>query len=84
MNMTDKKKKKILNILIDEDIRKVTITGENRDNQVVMREELSDEELDIVTGGKTGDCNENYVCPKDQECPQYSKFCKLYCSYVLI
>ena len=82
--MADEKKKRLLSILIDNDVRKVTITGENSDNQVVMREELSDEELDIVTGGKVGDCTENYVCTKDQECPQYYKFCKVYCSYVLV
>ena len=82
--MADEKKKRIVSFMIDEDVRKVTITGENGDNQVVMREELTDEELNMATGGKIGDCNENYVCTKKEECPNYALFCKQYCDYVLM
>ena len=47
----DKKEKKVVSFAIDDDVKKLTITGENEDQQVVMREELSDDDLDNVTGG---------------------------------
>ena len=37
--------------MINDNVRKLTITGEDKDNQVVMREELTDDELDLVNGG---------------------------------
>ncbi len=47
----DKKEKKVVSFAIDDDVKKLTITGENEDQQVVMREELRDEDLDNVAGG---------------------------------
>ena len=49
--METNKNKKILNIVLDDDVRKLTIEGRNGDQEVVMREELCDDDLDAVTGG---------------------------------
>ncbi len=51
--METNKNKKVLNIVLDDDVRKLTIEGRNGDQEVVMREELSDDELDAVVGGVT-------------------------------
>ena len=48
-------------ITIDEDVRKLTIEGMDKDQQVVMRQELSEDELDMVTGGVEG----NLEAPDD-------------------
>lgn len=53
--METNKNKKILNIVLDDDVRKLTIEGRNGNQEVVMREELSDDELDAVVGGVTFD-----------------------------
>ena len=45
------KSKRRISFKINENVRKLTITGEDKDNQVVMREELTDDELDLVNGG---------------------------------
>ena len=48
------KNKRIVNIEIDDDVKKLTIEGMDKNQQVVMREELSDDELDAVAGGWAG------------------------------
>ena len=50
MAMEDNKKR-VVNIEIEDDVRRLTITGQDEHDNVVMREELSDDELDTVTGG---------------------------------
>ncbi len=58
--METNKNKKILDIVLDDDVRKLTIEGKNGNQEVVMREELSDDELDSVAGGANFDlskCN---------------------------
>ena len=47
--METNKNKKVLNILLDDDVRKLTIEGKNSNQEVVMREELCDDDLDAVT-----------------------------------
>ena len=47
--------KKVVSIEIGDEVEKLTVTGENKDQQVVMREELSDDELNAVSGGKLSD-----------------------------
>ncbi len=49
--METNKNKKVLNIVLDDDVRKLTIEGKNSNQEVVMREELCDDDLDAVTGG---------------------------------
>ena len=45
------KNKRVVQIEIDDDVKKLTIEGIDKDAQVIMREELSDDELDAVAGG---------------------------------
>jgi hypothetical protein len=56
------KNKRIVSIEIDDEVRKLTIEGQNKDQQVVMREELSDDELGAVAGGKLGDFFSKMTC----------------------
>ena len=43
--------KRVLNIELSNDVKKVSITGKNGDEKVVMRQELDEDDLDMVTGG---------------------------------
>ena len=47
----EEKAKRIVHVEIDDDVKKLTIEGVDKEQQVVMREELSDDELDNVAGG---------------------------------
>ena len=49
--MEEKKDKRVLSIELDENVKKVSITGLGDDNQVVMAQELDEDELDQATGG---------------------------------
>ena len=47
----EEKNKRLVNIEIEEDVKRLTIEGVDKDDQVVMKQELSDDELDGVAGG---------------------------------
>ena len=49
--MDEKKEKRVLSIELDENVKKVSITGLGDDETVVMKQELDEEELDQATGG---------------------------------
>ena len=49
--MDEKKEKRVLNIELDDDVKKVSITGLGDDETVVMKQELDEDELDQATGG---------------------------------
>ncbi|MBO7419182.1 MAG: hypothetical protein J6U14_09670 [Bacteroidaceae bacterium] len=49
--MDNKDKKRVVSIEVDDDVKKLTIEGVDKDQQVVMREELSEDDLDNVAGG---------------------------------
>ena len=49
--MEEQKDKRVLHIALDDEVKKVSITGINSDEKVVMRQELSEDELDQATGG---------------------------------
>ena len=49
--MEEKKEKRVLNIELDDDVKKVSITGFGDDETVVMKEELNEDDLDQVAGG---------------------------------
>ena len=49
--MENKKEKRVVQIEIDDNVKKLTITGEDKDQQVVMKEELDDDNLNQVAGG---------------------------------
>ena len=47
----EKNAKHVLHVEINDDVRKLTIEGVDKDQQVVMRQELNEDELNDVTGG---------------------------------
>ncbi|MBO7601848.1 MAG: hypothetical protein J6S94_02325 [Bacteroidaceae bacterium] len=47
----ENKDKRVLRVELDNEVKKVSITGMNSDEKVVMRKELSEDELDTVAGG---------------------------------
>ena len=49
--MEEKKEKRVLKVELDDDVKKVSITGLGDDDKVVMMQELSEEDLDGATGG---------------------------------
>ena len=50
--MEEKKEKRVLRIELDDDVKKVSITGKNGEEQVVMSQELNEDDLDQVAGGQ--------------------------------
>ena len=61
--MEEQKDKRVLNIELSNEVKKVSITGINSDEKVVMRQELSEDELDQATGGGVF-----RIVPTDQYC----------------
>ena len=59
----ENKDKRVLRVELDNEVKKVSITGMNSDEKVVMRKELSEDELDTVAGGG-GFCNEFRLPPE--------------------
>ena len=49
--MEDKKDKRVLNIELSDEVKHVSITGKNGDEQVVMRQELNEDDLELAAGG---------------------------------
>lgn len=49
--MDKNNEKRVLRVELDNDVKKVSITGTNGDEKVVMRQELDEDELDQATGG---------------------------------
>ena len=47
----EEKAKRVVQIEIDDQVKKLTVEGVDKDQQGVMRQELSDEVLDSVAGG---------------------------------
>ncbi len=43
----------MLSIELDDDVKKVSITGMGSDEKVVMRQELSEDDLEQATGGSS-------------------------------
>ena len=46
-----KNNKRVLSIELDDEVKRVSITGMGSDEQVVMRQELSEDDLEQATGG---------------------------------
>jgi len=49
--MEEKKEKRVLNIELNNDEKEVSITANDADEQVVMKKELSEDDLNQATGG---------------------------------
>ena len=45
--------KRVLQVEIGNNVKKVDITGKDADDKVVMRQELSEDDLDQIAGGVT-------------------------------
>ena len=48
----EQKDKRVLRVELNDDVKRVSITGKDSDEKVVMRQELSEDELDMATGGR--------------------------------
>ena len=59
--MEKQKEKRILNVELDKDVKKVSITDKDDEDKVVMRQELSEDDLDQVTGGLLDLCRPNGI-----------------------
>jgi len=51
MAMEENKDKRVLRVELNDDVKKVSITGTNGDEKVVMRQELDEDDLEQATGG---------------------------------
>ena len=51
--MEGQKEKRVLSIELDNDVKKVSITGIDSNEKVVMRQELDEDDLEQATGGTT-------------------------------
>ena len=60
-NMEENKDKRVLRVELDDEANKVSITGKNGDEKVVMRQELSENDLNQATGGLL---ERTWYCPK--------------------
>ena len=58
-----KNEKRVLSIELDDEVKRVSITGKGSDEKVVMRQELDEEELDQVAGGE-------FNCPYRHNTPE--------------
>ena len=45
--------KRVLNIELSNEVKKVSITGKDSDEKVVMKQDLGEEDIDQATGGVT-------------------------------
>ena len=67
----EKKEKRVLTVELDDDVKKVSITGLGDDDKVVMMQELSEEDLDEATGGFGG--HKPLYSYFDGDCLQYAQ-----------
>ncbi|MBR4381684.1 MAG: hypothetical protein IKP48_10575 [Bacteroidaceae bacterium] len=62
----DNNKKRVVSIEVDDDVKKLTIEGTDKEQQVVMRQELDEDDLDNVAGGNYAptfsDCTSFVTC----------------------
>ena len=49
--MEKSNEKRVLRVELNDDVKKVSITGLGSDEKVVMRQDINEEELNKVTGG---------------------------------
>ena len=50
MKPTDKEKR-VLRVELEDEVKRVSITGKDREEKVVMRQELNEDDLEQATGG---------------------------------
>ena len=72
--MEENKEKRVLRVELDNDVKKVSITGKNGDEKVVMRQELSEEDLEQATGWWRLDPNcDIYSIRSNDLCFEYNR-----------
>ena len=54
--MEDNKEKRVLRVELEDTVKKVSITGMDKDEKVVMKQVLDDDELDMAVGGTSAPC----------------------------
>lgn len=59
--------KRVLQVELDNNVKKVAITGMDADDKVVMRQELNEDELDQIAGGKLVFSFCKTLCPKKKK-----------------
>ena len=57
--MTEKNAKRLVTIELEDEVKKLSITGLNSESQVVMSQELDEDALDKVAGGVNPNTNIN-------------------------
>ena len=60
--MEENKNKRVLQLEIGDNVKKITITGEDKDQKVVMKQELNEDDMEQATGGVQR-TNEAVKCP---------------------
>ena len=77
--MEEQKEKRVLRVELNDDVKHVSITGKDSEENVVMRRELSEDELELPTGG--GRPPEK--CQNDhRHCKDYSRIPTIGCTFV--
>ena len=61
--MEENKEKRVLRVELDNEVKKVSITGKDGEEKVVMRQELSEDDLEQATGGGGW-----ITCVMDKDC----------------
>ncbi len=78
----NKNRKRMLSIELDDDVKKVSIIALNDEEKVVMKQELDESDLALITGGDcpygppTPQCNEHYgppPCTQVNPCGSYQQ-----------
>ncbi|MCR5574556.1 MAG: hypothetical protein K6F78_07020 [Bacteroidaceae bacterium] len=59
---TEDKNKRVVQIEIDDEVKKLTVEGVDKDAQVVLRQELDENELNEVAAGNT--CSSHHLPPE--------------------
>ena len=55
--MEEQKDKRVLRVELNDDVKHVSITGKDSEENVVLRQELSEDDLEQATGGIEFTCN---------------------------
>ena len=67
--MENKNDKRVLRVALNDEVKRVSITGTDSDEKVVMRQELDEEELDKATGGESPFSCSPFFLP-----PEYARY----------
>jgi len=63
----ENKDKRLLQVELDNNVKKVSITGLDADEKVILKQELNEDELDQIAGGKLVFSFCKTLCPKKKK-----------------